>query len=129
MITDLTPEQEAQLQVYAEKWRAIGLSTEPANRAEAEKGVRLAYELAGLNPPKEILWFESPMAMAEYVYTHTVDKDTRLEKNIARFSILLDNDTYSANVATIVEESFKKIRGFSGELSKILSNKDLNTIV
>jgi len=63
MITELTPEQETQLKVYAKKWRAVGLSTEPANRPEAEKGVRLAYELAGLNPPKEIIWFDSPMKM------------------------------------------------------------------
>jgi hypothetical protein len=63
MITELTPEQEAQLAVYAEKWRKISLSTEPANRPEAEKGVKLAYELAGLNPPKEIVWFDSPLEL------------------------------------------------------------------
>ena len=63
MITELTPEQEAQLKVYAEKWRKIGLSTEPANRPEAERGVNLAYELAGLKPPKEIIWCQSPYEM------------------------------------------------------------------
>lgn len=63
MITELTPEQEAQLAVYVEKWRKIGLSTEPANRPEAEKGVKLAYELAGLKPPQKIIWFDSPYEM------------------------------------------------------------------
>lgn len=66
MITELTPEQEAQLEVYAEKWRKIGLSTEPANRAEAEKGVRLAYTYSGYDSPKEFIWFESPIVMYEY---------------------------------------------------------------
>lgn len=32
MITELTPEQEKQLSLYAEKWRKIGLCTDPANR-------------------------------------------------------------------------------------------------
>ena len=63
MITQLTPEQEAQLEVYAEKWRDIALSTDPANRSEAEQGVKLAYLSAGLAPPSSIIWCESPNAM------------------------------------------------------------------
>ena len=78
MITKLTPEQQAQLEVYAKKWRDIGLSTEPANRPEAEKGVTLAYELAGLDPPKEYVWFESPYAM----YQHINEQDTPLTRGI-----------------------------------------------
>ncbi len=60
MITELTPEQETQLEIYAKKWRNIGLSTEPANRPEAEKGIRSVYELAGHKQPKEIRWVDSP---------------------------------------------------------------------
>jgi len=63
MITELTPEQEAQLKVYAEKWRNIGLSTEPANRPQAEKGIWLAYKLVGLSPPQHIIWHTSPLNM------------------------------------------------------------------
>ena len=66
MITELTPEQKGQAVLYAEKWRNIGLSTEPANRAEAEKGIQLAYQMAGYQPPKDILWFDSPYAMCQY---------------------------------------------------------------
>jgi len=63
MITQLTHEQEAQLSVYAEKWKQVALSTKPANRPEAERGVRLAYELVSLQIPKQIVWCDSPMAM------------------------------------------------------------------
>ncbi len=68
MITELTPEQEAQLEVYAHKWRDIALSTEPANRPEAEKGVRMAYESAGFMPPEKIIWYESPMQMLTFSF-------------------------------------------------------------
>lgn len=37
------------------------LSTEPANRPEAERGIRLAYQCAGLRPPKRIVWCGSPL--------------------------------------------------------------------
>lgn len=65
MITKLTPEQKVQLEIYAKKWREIGLSTEPANRPEAEKGVRLAYELLRLKPPQKIIWCDSPARLWE----------------------------------------------------------------
>jgi hypothetical protein len=63
-IEKLTAEQEALLPVIRDEWLSHGLSTQPANRAEAERGVRLAYEAAGLNPPMFILWAESPYAGA-----------------------------------------------------------------
>lgn len=68
-ITKLTPEQEARFGEFIEKWTAIGLSTDPANRAEAERGVKLAYEIAGLTPPRIIVWCTSPLSM---ILTHSV---------------------------------------------------------
>src|SRR5205814_316376 len=47
-----------------DEWLAYGLSTEPANRAEAEAGVRAAYEAAGLDAPKFMIWVGSPWAGA-----------------------------------------------------------------
>ena len=64
MIEKLTPEQQAQLAVYRDKWIAIGRSTEPANWLEAERGVQLAYEAAKLKTP-EVIWCDSPKAMVE----------------------------------------------------------------
>ena len=63
-IERLTPDQEALLPVVRDEWLAHGLSTERANRPEAERGVRLAYEAAGLEPPPFIFWMDSPYAAA-----------------------------------------------------------------
>ncbi|MEV3987590.1 DUF6745 domain-containing protein [Streptomyces sp. NPDC049837] len=41
-------------------WRAVATATEPARRAEAEAGVRLAYRSAGLAEPERIVWAASP---------------------------------------------------------------------
>lgn len=61
MIEKLTEEQKARFPEFVEKWTKIGLSTEPANRQEAEDGIKEAYEIAGLDEPK-IVWCSSPLA-------------------------------------------------------------------
>ncbi|MFJ4776561.1 DUF6745 domain-containing protein [Streptomyces sp. NPDC088762] len=43
-------------------WRAAAAATAPANRPEAEAGVRLAYRTAGLPEPELIVWADSPRA-------------------------------------------------------------------
>jgi len=63
MITELTEYQKDLFPEFVAKWTAIGLSTKAADRPEAERGVNLAYEVAGLKPPKRIIWCDSPMAM------------------------------------------------------------------
>lgn len=61
-IESLTQEQIDQFPHFIKKWVTIGLSTEPANRPESEKWVVEAYKKANINPPKEILWADSPQA-------------------------------------------------------------------
>ena len=63
MIEKLTKEQEARFPEFIDKWTKIGLCTEPANRSMAEKGVREAYRISGLKPPKKIVWCGSPFSM------------------------------------------------------------------
>lgn len=77
---ELTPEQKAKMDEYADKWVKIGLSTQPANRAEAEAGVKKAYELAGLNPPKHIYWADSPMSAAMMYAALNEIKDGKLDE-------------------------------------------------
>lgn len=48
-----------------DKWRVVAAATGPADRAAAERGVRLAYRSAGLAEPATIRWAGSPLAGAE----------------------------------------------------------------
>jgi hypothetical protein len=65
---ELAPEQSARLKAYAARWAAIRRSTEPADRAAAEEGARLAYRAAGLKPPARFVWCESPLALANLAH-------------------------------------------------------------
>lgn len=60
-IESLDSQQAAVLAEYRDRWLRIGLDTNPANRAEAEAAVRLAYECGGLPPPKIVVWLRSPL--------------------------------------------------------------------
>lgn len=94
MITSLTDEQKAKFSEYVAKWIGVGTCTEPANRKEAEAGIRQAYELAGKTPPKKIYWFESPLSgmvgVATYFYAQ--------KKGIAL------NDLTEADIDEVIKE-------------------------
>lgn len=62
MITKLTPEQEAQIPEFREKWRAIGLLTEPIDRTKAVEAVSRLYTTTSLNAPQLTLVLKSPMS-------------------------------------------------------------------
>ena len=47
LIEKLTPEQEALIPVYREKWRAIALSTERIDREKAAEAVKSTYVTIG----------------------------------------------------------------------------------
>ncbi|MCP2732030.1 DUF6745 domain-containing protein [Limnofasciculus baicalensis] len=67
-IEQLTPEQEALIPVYREKWRAIALSTEPINRAQATEAVNAAYRWIWRSQQEpELLFFPSPYAALSYI--------------------------------------------------------------
>ncbi len=66
-IESLTPEQEAQLEVYYEKWLAIGLSTTRMDKKVAKKAVNEVYKVAGLAPPKNYYFADSPLAALEQI--------------------------------------------------------------
>lgn len=58
--TDLTPEQEARIPEYREKWIKIGLATGPGDRKVVEEAIHQIYKAAGISPPKIIVWLRSP---------------------------------------------------------------------
>jgi hypothetical protein len=63
-IEKLTPAQQELLPKIRDEWLSRGLSTQPANRPEAERGVKLAYAAANLPAPQFIIWVDSPYAGA-----------------------------------------------------------------
>jgi hypothetical protein len=58
------PGEDAALAARADGWLALGLVAVPADRPDAEAGVRQAYDLAGLQAPARIEWHGSPRAGA-----------------------------------------------------------------
>ncbi len=61
-IESLTEEQKAMLPVYRDRWLKIGLATGKADRPKAEAALNRAYQVAGLEPPKQIIWAQSPLS-------------------------------------------------------------------
>ena len=59
-INAITKDQAARFVEWAEKWIAIGLSTEPADFDAATEAALKAYTLCNLNPPMVILRMGSP---------------------------------------------------------------------
>ncbi|MBD2183151.1 hypothetical protein H6S82_14790 [Planktothrix sp. FACHB-1355] len=57
-IEKLTPEQEALIPVYGEKWRNIVFSTDPIDRSTAKEAIKKAYVMIGRKEP-EVLFFDS----------------------------------------------------------------------
>lgn len=60
MITELTPEQEALIPVYREKWRAIAFSTERIDREKAAEAIKSFYNTIGDKAPERVIFFDSP---------------------------------------------------------------------
>lgn len=59
-IAKLTPEQEAALPKYRDKWREVGLNTDPIDRQAAQDSVNELYDISKRKPP-EIVWGRSPL--------------------------------------------------------------------
>src|SRR3989304_6447254 len=63
-IDKLTPEQEARLGEWRDKWIKIGLCCEPADRKLAEAALAACYRHTKLEPPKAYVWVQSPLTLA-----------------------------------------------------------------
>ncbi|MFF0309491.1 DUF6745 domain-containing protein [Streptosporangium sp. NPDC004379] len=63
----VTTELTDVLTASALRWEEVAFRAGPADRPEAEAGVRLAYRAAGLAEPEEIVWVGSPLAGARAV--------------------------------------------------------------
>lgn len=91
MITELTPEQEAQLVIYRKHLLRI-LSNHRTNRSKVEKSIKDIYRAELLTSPHEIHWFDSPLSMCEYLLI----RSKRLTVVLPKF----DDDWITNNVDT-----------------------------
>jgi hypothetical protein len=62
-IAALTEEQQERFDEFVERWTAIGLCTDPADRPRAEAAIREIYRQGGLPPPRAIVWCGSPLSL------------------------------------------------------------------
>lgn len=130
LIEQISPEQQALLPVYASKWTAIRSSTAPAQRAQAEEGVRLAYAAAGLSQPREIIWAASPQALAA-AYLDSRPRPTQRERDAAvvrRVSDLLKGGEHLAlgkGVKDTLLNALTTQRSFRPYLEAALSDHEL----
>ena len=61
-IDSLTDEQIASMAEIRDKWIKIGLCTDKADRPRAEAAIYEMYKKGGLEPPKKIVWCDSPFS-------------------------------------------------------------------
>ncbi|MEZ0260825.1 MAG: DUF6745 domain-containing protein [Alphaproteobacteria bacterium] len=64
MLGVLSIHQEYMLTRYVEKWTRVGLSTQPLDRVRASSAVDEVYRCAGLIPPAEKIFMDSPLSAA-----------------------------------------------------------------
>ena len=65
----LTPEQEALIPEYQEKWKRIYLSTQPIEQNRAKAAVQGAYAVMG-KPEPEVIFCSSPRAALDRLQAH-----------------------------------------------------------
>ena len=81
MIDSLTEAQKARKPEYVDKWIAIGLSTDAANKPVAEEAIKLAYKVVDIASPK-VVWCESPFhACKEAVGINNMKRATKERKS------------------------------------------------
>jgi hypothetical protein len=70
-INQLTPEQEALIPVYQQKWREIAISTESINYEQATTAVETLYAALGKPKPK-VRFFDGPQDLKRLVDGHSL---------------------------------------------------------
>jgi hypothetical protein len=78
-IEKLTPEQEALMPVYRDRWLEIGLSTAPTDKDKIPSAVAAVYTNAGREPPKEIAYVPSPNAALDLLEQRGISRTAAFE--------------------------------------------------
>lgn len=75
-VSRLTDQQTTTVTAIRQEWQDIYASTTPADRYEAEFGIALAYDAAGLTPPRTVVWVPDP-ALGAVVAAVLANRGTR----------------------------------------------------
>lgn len=68
VITELAPEQEAAIDIYREKWKALNTATEAIDWEKAALAIKTAYALSDF-PEPEILCYGNPLTALEQIFS------------------------------------------------------------
>lgn len=104
-IDSLTPEQEAQIPAFRDEWLKIGLSTERADRPNAEAGIERAYKAANLGTPNMVFWGRSPYEGA-YIASVLTEMDRMDTKRWDQIRQVVIDKGYSPEVVDSVLTTF-----------------------
>jgi hypothetical protein len=66
-IEELSEYHKSMLKPHCDMWIKHGLNTDPSDRPNAELGIKLAYESAGVKPPSEVVWFDDPYQASDWI--------------------------------------------------------------
>ncbi|MDY6901133.1 MAG: hypothetical protein SWZ49_24085, partial [Cyanobacteriota bacterium] len=83
IITQLTPEQEALIPVYRDKWLKIALSTERVNKDKATEAIKAGYKLIGEDEP-EVLFFDGIYSAIKELNDHSIIKNMGLYTDLLK---------------------------------------------
>ncbi|WP_392479332.1 DUF6745 domain-containing protein [Nostoc sp. C110] len=120
LIENLTPEQEALIPVYREKWRAIALSTERIDREKAAEVVKATYTAIGKQQP-EIIFCESPYTGLKIIFK----KLPKLNFNNIDF-VSLNNNIYDYIIANLTNENINFSYQTNMEILRHLNSFELS---
>ena len=129
-IESLTDAQRAKFPEYVERYTALGLSCDPADKPRAERGVRGHYVAAKIACPDVMVWVSSPivLAMAAPMAAYMVENGGPSSEDLKGFvALVLGNvaEDVRANVVKAVREVQEK-RGWS---EAMLSPDDVRSAI
>ncbi|BAY81172.1 hypothetical protein NIES267_06470 [Calothrix parasitica NIES-267] len=102
IITELTPEQEALIPVFREKWRKIALSTERVDEEKATEAIKAGYKLIGEDEP-DVIFFDGIYSAIEEIQDYSM-----IIKSLGPYADLMEGIRYPLKSELTIEEKIEK---------------------
>jgi hypothetical protein len=94
-ISSLTPEQQAKIPFYVDKWTKIGFDCSPLNREKAIEAMNEIYICAGKPAPKKIYFGQSPLVTLVMVNMYWYMKETGIKDKAKVIAYVKKNCQFS----------------------------------